>query len=185
MKLEVQLHEVPAWYYNKTDTLVVFTRPANFRKVLTFERNYNSLTCAVLSTRRHTVRKELIFERKKRKWHRSGLHAHSSVKSRAIHNFVVYQNQWYFNIVYSKHRAWWIPHVSINWLANNRLCHLCTILNFFSLEGGFCGAFDAITAFRSCGIAFKIVVYFMSVSCATRPYPEVGRSTVSGSWSVG
>ena len=30
--------------------IVVFTRPANFRKVLTFERNYNSLTCVLLST---------------------------------------------------------------------------------------------------------------------------------------
>ena len=50
--------------------IVVFTRPANFRKVLTFERNHNSLTCELLSTRRHTVRKELTFERKNRKWRR-------------------------------------------------------------------------------------------------------------------
>ena len=50
--------------------IVVFTQPANFRKVLTFERNYNSLTCELLSTRPHTVSKELIFEMKNRKWHR-------------------------------------------------------------------------------------------------------------------
>ena len=37
---------------------------------LTFERNHNSLTCELLSTRRHTVRKELTFKRKNRKWRR-------------------------------------------------------------------------------------------------------------------